>query len=132
MKNKIIISLFGILGILISLIYSQKVKIKVLSNKNKTLETQIELITKQNEIYQINDSTEKYNISGSLNINLDNSYSFNISMTDANNSKTMSYYKTVTSNHIDVNYNAPKDSEEDLLNYVKDNMQAILDKVNNQ
>ena len=60
-------------------------------------------ITKQNEIYQINDSTEKYNISGSLNINSDNSYSFNISMTDANNSKTMSYYKTVTSDHIDVN-----------------------------
>ena len=92
-------------------------------------------ITKQNEIYKINDSTEKYNISGSLNINLDNSYSFNISMTDVNNSKTMSYYKTVTSNqsnHIDVNYNAPKDSEEDLLNYVKDNMQTISDKVNNQ
>ena len=87
-------------------------------------------ITKQNEIYQISDSTEKYNISGSLNINLDNSYSFNISMTDANNSKTMSYYKTVTSDHIDVNYNAPKDSEEDLLNYIKDNMQVILDKVN--
>ena len=84
-------------------------------------------IIKQNEIYQINDSTEKYNISGSLNINLDNSYSFNISMTD-----TMSYYKTVTSNHIDVNYNAPKDSEEDLLNYVKDNMQVISDKVNKQ
>ena len=89
-------------------------------------------ITKQNEIYQISDSTEKYNISGSLNINLDNSYSFNISMTDVNNSKTMSYYKTVTSNHIDVNYNAPKDSEEDLLNYIKDNMQAISDKVNKQ
>ena len=89
-------------------------------------------ITKQNEIYQINDSTEKYNISGSLNINSDNSYSFNISMTDVNNSNTMSYYKTVTSDHIDVNYNAPKDSEEDLLNYVKDNMQAISDKVNNQ
>ena len=53
-------------------------------------------------------------------------------MTDANNSKTMSYYKTVTSNHIDVNYNALKDSEEDLLNYVKDNMQTISDKVNNQ
>lgn len=93
-------------------------------------------ITKQNEIYQISDSTEKYNISGSLNINLDNSYSFNISMTDANNAKTMSYYKTVTSDHIDVNYNAPKDSEEDseedLLNYIKDNMQVILDKVNKQ
>ena len=89
-------------------------------------------ITKQNEIYQINDSTEKYNISGSLNVNSDNSYSFNISMTDANNSNTMSYYKTVTSDHIDVNYNAPKDSEEDLLNYVKDNMQIISDKVNKQ
>lgn len=89
-------------------------------------------ITKQNEIYQINDSTEKYNISGSLNINSDNSYSFNISMTDVNNSKTMSYYKTVTSDRIDVNYNAPKDSEEDLLNYVKDNMQVISDKVNKQ
>lgn len=89
-------------------------------------------ITKQNEIYQINDSTEKYNISGSLNVNSDNSYSFNISMTDANNSETMSYYKTVTSDHIDVNYNAPKDSEEDLLNYVKDNMQIISDKVNKQ
>ena len=89
-------------------------------------------ITKQNEIYQINDSTEKYNISGSLNINSDNSYSFNISMTDVNNSNTMSYYKTVTSDHIDVNYNAPKDSEEDLLNYVKDNMQVISDKVNKQ
>ena len=89
-------------------------------------------ITKQNEIYQINDSTEKYNISGSLNINSDNSYSFNISMTDANNFKTMSYYKTVTPDHIDVNYNAPKDSEEDLLNYVKDNMQVISDKVNKQ
>ena len=59
-------------------------------------------ITKQNEVYQINDSTEKYNISGSLNINLDNSYSFNISMTDANNSVTMSYYKTITSDHINV------------------------------
>ena len=89
-------------------------------------------ITKQNEIYQINDSTEKYNISGSLNINSDNSYSFNISMTDVNNSNTMSYYKTVTSDHIDVNYNAPKDSEEDLLNYVKDNMQIISDRVNKQ
>ena len=89
-------------------------------------------ITKQNEIYQINDSTEKYSISGSLNINSDNSYSFNISMTDVNNSKTMSYYKTVTSDRIDVNYNAPKDSEEDLLNYVKDNMQVISDKVNKQ
>ena len=89
-------------------------------------------ITKQNEIYQINDSTEKYNISGSLNINSDNSYSFNISMTDVNNSNTMSYYKTVTSDHIDVNYNAPKNSEEDLLNYVKDNMQVISDKVNKQ
>ena len=89
-------------------------------------------ITKQNEIYKINDSTERYNMSGSLNINVDNSYWFNISMTDTNNSKTMSYYKTVTSNHIDVNYNAPKDSEEDLLNYVKDNMQAISDKVNKQ
>lgn len=88
-------------------------------------------ITKRNEVYQINDSTEKYNISGSLNINLDNSYSFNISMTDTNHSKTMSYYKTITSNHIDVNYNAPKDSEEDLLNYVKDNIQTISDKVNN-
>ena len=50
MKDKIIISLFGILGISISLIYSQKAKIKVLSNKNKTLETQIKLIIKQNEI----------------------------------------------------------------------------------
>lgn len=89
-------------------------------------------IIKQNEIYQINDSTEKYNISGSLNINSDNSYSFNISMIDVNNSKTMSYYKTVTSDRIDVNYNAPKDSEEDLLNYVKDNMQVISDKVNKQ
>lgn len=89
-------------------------------------------ITKQNEIYQINDSTEKYSISGSLNINADNSYSFNISMTDANNSKAMSYYKTITPNHIDVNYNAPKDSEEDLLNYVKDNMQIISDRVNKQ
>ena len=89
-------------------------------------------ITKQNEIYQINDSTEKYNILGSLNINSDNSYSFNISMTDANNSKAMSYYKTITPNHIDVNYNAPKDSEEDLLNYVKDNMQIISDRVNKQ
>lgn len=89
-------------------------------------------ITKQNEIYQINDSIEKYNISGSLNINSDNSYSFNISMTDTNNSKTMSYYKTDTLDHIDVNYNAPKDSEEDLLNYVKDNMQVISDKVNKQ
>lgn len=89
-------------------------------------------ITKQNEIYQINDSTEKYNTTGSLNINLDNSYSFNISMTDVNNSKTMSYYKTVTSDYVDVNYNAPKNSEEDLLNYVKDNMQAISDKVNKQ
>ena len=89
-------------------------------------------ITKQNEIYQLNDSTQNYNISRSLNINLDNSYSFNISMTDTNNSKTMSYYKTITSNHIDVNYNAPKDSEEDLLNYVQDNMQTISDKVNNQ
>ena len=89
-------------------------------------------ITKQNEVYQINDSTEKYNISGSLTINLDNSYQFSINMTDANNSKTMSYYKTITSDHIDVNYNAPKDFEEDLLNYVKDNMQAISDKVNKQ
>lgn len=89
-------------------------------------------ITKQNEIYQINDSTEKYNISGSLSVNSDNSYSFNISMTEANNSKTMSYYKTVTSDHIDVNYNASKDSEEDLLNYVKDNIQIISDKVNKQ
>ena len=89
-------------------------------------------ITKQNEIYQINDSTEKYNTTGSLNINLDNSYSFNISMTDVNNSKTMSYYKTVTSDYIDVNYNAPKNSEEDLLNYIRDNMQAISDKVNKQ
>lgn len=89
-------------------------------------------ITKQNEVYQINDSTEKYNISGSLTINLDNSYQFSINMTDANNSKTMSYYKTITLDHIDVNYNAPKDFEEDLLNYVKDNMQAISDKVNKQ
>lgn len=89
-------------------------------------------ITKQNEVYQINDSTEKYNISGSLNINLDNSYSFNISMTDANNSVTMSYYKTITSDHINVTYNAPKNSEEDLLNYVKDNIQTISDKVNKQ
>lgn len=89
-------------------------------------------ITKQNEVYQINDSTEKYNISGSLTINLDNSYQFSINMTDVNNSKTMSYYKTITSDHIDVNYNAPKDFEEDLLNYVKDNMQAISDKVNKQ
>lgn len=89
-------------------------------------------ITKQNEIYQISDSTENYNISGSLNINLNKSYSFNISMTDTNNSKTMNYYKTITSDHIDVNYNAPKDSEEDLLNYVKDNMQTISDKVNEQ
>lgn len=89
-------------------------------------------ITKQNEVYQINDSTEKYNISGSLTINLDNSYQFSINMTDVNNSKTMSYYKTITSDHIDANYNAPKDFEEDLLNYVKDNMQAISDKVNKQ
>ena len=89
-------------------------------------------ITKQNEVYQINDSTEKYNISGSLTINLDNSYQFSINMTDVNNSKTMSYYKTITLDHIDVNYNAPKDFEEDLLNYVKDNMQAISDKVNKQ
>lgn len=89
-------------------------------------------ITKQNEIYQVNDSTEKYNISGSLNINLDNSYSFNISMTDVNGSNTMSYYKTVGIDRIDVNYSAPKNSEEDLLNYVKDNMQTISDKVNKQ
>lgn len=89
-------------------------------------------ITKQSENYQIIDSTEKYNISGSLNINLDNSYSFNISMTDANNFKIMSYYRTATSDHIDVNYNAPEDFEEDLLKYIKDNMQVILDKVNKQ
>ena len=67
-----------------------------------------------------------------MNINSDNSYSFNISMTDVDSSKTMSYYKTITSDHIDVNYNAPKDSEEDLLNYIKDNMQAISDKVSKQ
>lgn len=89
-------------------------------------------ITKQNEVYQINDSTEKYNISGSLNINLDNSYSFNISMTDANNSVTMSYYKTIISDHINVTYNAPKNFEEYLLNYIKDNIQTISDKVNKQ
>ena len=89
-------------------------------------------ITKQNEVYQINDSTEKYNISGSLNINLDNSYSFNISMTDVNNSVTMSYYKTITSDHINVTYNAPKNFEEDLLNYIKDNIQTISDKVSKQ
>ena len=53
-------------------------------------------------------------------------------MTDVDSSKTMSYYKTITSDHIDVNYNAPKDSEEDLLNYIKDNMQAISDKVSKQ
>lgn len=89
-------------------------------------------ITKQNERYQITDSTEQYNISGSLDVNLDGTYSFNISMVDINTSINMNYYKNVGVDHIDVNYNAPKDLEEDLLNYVKDNMQTILDKVNKQ
>jgi len=90
-------------------------------------------ITKQNEHYQIVDSTdENYNISGSLDISLDGTYSFNISMVNIESSKSMNYYRTVGTDHIDTNYNAPKDLEEDLLNYVKDNMQTILDKVNKQ
>jgi len=89
-------------------------------------------ITKQNETYQITDTTEKYNISGSLNINLDDSYSFNINMTNSDNLANINYYRTVRPDHIDTSYNVPKDLEEELLNYVKDNMQTILDKVNKQ
>lgn len=89
-------------------------------------------ITKQNEHYQITDSTEQYNITGSLDISLDGTYSFNINMISINDSRSMNYYRTVGSDHIDTNYNAPKDLEEDLLNYIKDNTQVILDKVAKQ
>ena len=90
-------------------------------------------ITKQNEHYQITDSTESYNITGSLDVNLDGPYSFNINMVSTKDSSNMNYYKIVNANRININYDVSNSAvEEDLLNYVKDNMQTILDKVNKQ
>lgn len=90
-------------------------------------------ITKQNEHYQITDSTESYNITGSLDVNLDGTYSFNINMVSTKDSSNMNYYKIVNANRININYDVSNSAiEEDLLNYVKDNMQTILDKVNKQ
>lgn len=90
-------------------------------------------ITKQNERYQITDSTESYNITGSLDVNLDGTYSFNINMVSTKDSSNMNYYKIVNANRININYDVSNSAvEEDLLNYVKDNMQTILDKVNKQ
>lgn len=90
-------------------------------------------ITKQNEHYQITDSTESYNITGSLDVNLDGTYYFNINMVSTKDSSNMNYYKIVNANRININYDVPNNAvEEDLLNYVKDNMQTILDKVNKQ
>lgn len=90
-------------------------------------------ITKQNEHYQITDSTESYNITGSLDVNLDGTYSFNINMVSTKDSSNMNYYKIVNANRININYDVSNSAvEKDLLNYVKDNMQTILDKVNKQ
>ena len=90
-------------------------------------------ITKQNEHYQLTDSTESYNITGSLDVNLDGTYSFNINMVSTKDSSNMNYYKIVNANRININYDVSNSAvEEDLLNYVKDNMQTILDKVNKQ
>lgn len=90
-------------------------------------------ITKQNEHYQITDSTESHNITGSLDVNLDGTYSFNINMVSTKDSSNMNYYKIVNANRININYDVSNSAvEEDLLNYVKDNMQTILDKVNKQ
>ena len=90
-------------------------------------------ITKQNEHYQITDSTESYDITGSLDVNLNGTYSFNINMVSTKDSSNMNYYKIVNANRININYDVSNSAvEEDLLNYVKDNMQTILDKVNKQ
>ena len=90
-------------------------------------------ITKQNEHYQITDSTESYNITGSLDVNLDGTYSFNINMVSTKNSSRMNYYKTVNANRTNINYDVSDSAaEEDLLNYVKDNTPNILNKLINK
>lgn len=86
-------------------------------------------ITKQNEQYQINDTTEKYVVTGSLSVYTDGRYSVNISLTNQNSSTTASYYKSINDNHINTSYDVDATMEEDLLTYVQDNMQTILDKV---
>ena len=88
-------------------------------------------ITKQNEQYQINDTTEKYIVAGSLSVYTDGMYSFNISLTNQSDSTTASYYRSISGTRININYDVEATMEEDLLNYVKDNMQTILDKVSN-
>lgn len=50
MKSKITLILLSILGILITFIYSQRIKLKFLSETNGLLESQIKSISKQNEI----------------------------------------------------------------------------------
>lgn len=87
-------------------------------------------ITKQNEHYQISDSVDNYVVSGSLEINIIGTYSYNISLTDSTNSITMNYYKSTYDNTVSVNYNAPKELEDVLLNYIKANEETILDKIN--
>lgn len=86
-------------------------------------------ITKQNEQYQINDTTEKYTVSGSLNIYLDGNYSFNITLSDSNTSAN--YYKSINGNRVNTNYDADASMEADLLAYVEENAQVILNKVAN-
>ena len=86
-------------------------------------------ITKQNEQYQINDTTEKYTVSGSLNIYLDGNYSFNISLADSNTSAN--YYKSVNGNRVNVNYDTDASIEADLFDYVEENTQTILNKIAN-
>lgn len=86
-------------------------------------------ITKQNEQYQINDTTENYVVTGSLSVYTDGMYSFNISLTNQNDSTTANYHRSINNKRININYDVEATMEEDLLNYVKDNMPTILDKV---
>lgn len=88
-------------------------------------------ITKQNEQYQINDTTEKYIVTGSLSVYTDGMYSFNVSLTNQSDSTTASYYRSINGDRININYDVNATMEEDLLTYVKDNMPTILDKVTN-
>lgn len=89
-------------------------------------------IVKQNETYNITDTTEKYSVNGTVNIDVNKSNSVQMSFTSVeDSSKYANYNRTLNkTGEVSVSYYiSDKTIEADILQYIADNLNTILEQV---
>lgn len=89
-------------------------------------------IVKQNETYNITDTTEKYSVNGTVNIDVSKSNSVQMSFISVeDSSKYANYNRTLNKiGEVSVNYyTSDKAIEADILQYIADNLNTILEQV---